>query len=206
MLCVPCQFTVLSSKHSDTRRTCKLTLKIDHLDEFLAAKAEVKGQLVGLSDFKWCLTAQPDDDDLVASIECHSDAERWHCKAEYVIRLNSTKNAPGGVEARNIFDVDLNVRRFSGIVTLSVSDPLANGTPSCPGAFRYGTDAHSNEMTNSDFKNTLANGCPPPCHFSGVLRFPQENVFFGPQQSIIAWGELRNNISPKNLPTSAKKQ
>ncbi|KAH7697043.1 hypothetical protein AAVH_35877, partial [Aphelenchoides avenae] len=86
----------VSTNHcaKDTGRSCKLMLRIDNLDDFIAAKAELKGEAVQLSGFKWFLTAETEASGLA----------RWHCKANYVIRLRSTKKADQVNESCSIFD------------------------------------------------------------------------------------------------------
>lgn len=58
----------------------------------------------------------------MVSIDCYSDAKSWHCKANYAVRLLSTKKAHLVKEARNIFDNEWYGWGFSQLVTLSVSD------------------------------------------------------------------------------------
>lgn len=98
-----------------------MTLRIDNFDDFLAAEEEVKSEAVRLSGFEWFLTAQLYDKELFASIECITDAVRWHCKANYIISLRSTKEADRVLEARKVFDDECYGRGFSEMVTLRVS-------------------------------------------------------------------------------------
>lgn len=115
-------FSALNSKLSDTGRRCKLTLKIDNLDDFVAAKAEVKGEPVQLSGFEWCLAAEPENSALTVTIDCNNNAERWHCKANYVVRLTSTNDAELIKESRSVFDNEIYGWGFTEMVTLSVSN------------------------------------------------------------------------------------
>lgn len=114
------QFPFLNSELLDTGRSCKLTLKIDNLDDFITANVEVKGEPVQLSGFQWCLTAEPEDSGVAVMIYCDSDAELSHCKANYAIRLKSTKKADRVAESRNIFDNESCGWGFTQIASLSV--------------------------------------------------------------------------------------
>ncbi|KAH7703561.1 BTB/POZ domain-containing protein [Aphelenchoides avenae] len=97
------QVQAINSERLDTGRSCKLTLRIDDLDGFIAAKVEVKGEAVQLSGFEWFLAAELEDDGLNVIIYCNNDATHWHCKANYVIRLRSTKSDKVN-ESRTVFD------------------------------------------------------------------------------------------------------
>ncbi|KAH7699701.1 Protein BATH-38, partial [Aphelenchoides avenae] len=112
----------VSTNHcaKDTGRSCKLTLRIDHLDDFIAAEAEVKGEPVQLSGFRWCLTAEPEDGDLSVAILCTGTGTKgWHCKANYSIRLRSTMRADKVKESRSVFDNRAYDWGFLQIATLS---------------------------------------------------------------------------------------
>lgn len=49
-------------------------LRIDNLDDFIAAKAELKGEAVQLSGFKWFLTAETEASGLAVMVDCNGDA------------------------------------------------------------------------------------------------------------------------------------